>query len=350
MVLANKNLLLFLFISILFFHFNNVFSNNNYNCFPPDTIKKDTISTEIIIYQYDTLVVYDTVVYYDTLEYKKKYRLSTDLFLSPFLINSKLFTNNEQLNDFVEFIEQAENYSLSYLFGLAVNINYSAKGGSVYPSSGVASGGKKLIASLGMSYINVRKKVDYNLVNITLTDKSYYNVFDNSYWNVIFIDSFFQTTPDTTWIVVYDSTYVPSIDSIFVNDYDTISNSANYNETNKYSYLEIPLIFGYTILGSKKLFIDIKSGIITGILIRKNGKTVLPVNQKEIVDVSALPLIKTNFSIYLSAKINYQVNNKFRIFVEPYYKKSLKSIYAQNYLLMEKRARWGFRFGMEYLF
>ena len=333
MVLTNRNLLLFLFISTLFFHFNNVFSNNNYNCFPPDTIKKDTIRTEKIIYQYDTLVVYDTVVYYDTLEYKKKYRVSADIFLSPFLINSKLFTNNEQLNDFVEFIEQAENYLPGYLFGLAVNINY-----------------KKLIASLGMSYINVRKKVDYNLVNITLTDKSYYDVFDNSYWNVIFIDSFFQTTPDTIWIFVYDSTYVPSIDSIFVNDYDTISNSANYNETNKYSYLEIPLIFGYTIFGSKKLSVDIKSGIITGILIRKNGKTVLPVNQKEIVDVSALPLIKTNFSMYLSAKINYQVNNKFRIFVEPYYKKSLKSIYAQNYLLMEKRARWGFRFGMEYLF
>ena len=333
MVLANKNLLLFLFISTLFFHFNNVFSNNNYNCFPPDTIKKDTIRTEKVIYQYDTLVVYDTVVYYDTLEYEKKYRLSAGMFLSPFLINSKLFTNNEQLNDFVEFIEQAEYYLPGYLFGLAVNINY-----------------KKLIASLGMSYINVRKKVDYNFVNITLTDKSYYDVFDNSYWNVIFIDSFFQTTPDTTWIFVYDSTYVPSTDSIFINDYDTTSNSANYNETNKYSYLEIPLIFGYTILGSRKLSVDIKSGIITGILIRKNGKTVLPTNQDEIVDISALPLIKTNFSIYLSAKINYQVNNKYRIFAEPYYKKSIKSIYNKNYLLVEKPARWGFRFGMEYLF
>ena len=78
-------------------------------------------------------------------------------------------------NNYLQLLQDSEEYRLSYLFGIAGSMHLS-----------------KLSASIGVSYSTIRKMADYNLVDISISDQSYYNLFDNSYWSYNIVDSFYQ--------------------------------------------------------------------------------------------------------------------------------------------------------------
>lgn len=301
--------------------------------FPPDTVNPDTVRPQKIVYQYDTLIVIDTIIQYDTVYRNSNLKFSTEIYLSPFLVNSKLSVLNDEQNFYLQLKQDAENYQMSYLFGASGNIRLN-----------------NISASIGLSYSTIRQKADYNFVNITLTDRSYYNFVDNSYWSTFVVDSFYQLNPDTIWIVVIDSTYNQITDSVFINKYDTSITNQAYNDINTYKYFEIPLIFAYTISEIGRFSFDIKSGLIAGLLISTKGETVYPNNEDLIVEVSNPPLVKTSFHILMSTRINYSLTKHYNIFAEPYYRKTLKSIYEKNYLIKEKQDFLGFKMGIEYFF
>ena len=175
------------------------------------------------------------------------------------------------------------------------------------------------------------------------------DIVDNSYWQVNIIDTFYQVIgTDTTQVIASDSTWIADIDSLDIVNYDTTTTTNQYSGTNKYKYIEIPLIFGKEIWKNNKISLTANLGLITGFLFKVSGKTILPPNENEIIEIEKSPYIKTNFFIYGGLKLKYYINNNFSFTVSSGYKYMLNSLYNKNNIMTYKTDFVNLRFGIAY--
>ncbi len=326
-----------IFLLVIFSH--NIHANFY---FPPDTIKTDstkiktliydTVKTEKIVYVYDTLVVYDTIFEYDTAFInKERSNFNIELHGSGFTVNRKLKMESDE-NQIIDYKNSSEILKPGYSFGVELNYKY-----------------KNLILRSGLNFSEYHEKADYNFITYSITQIPGIDIVDNSYWQIFIIDTFYQVIgTDTTQVIVSDSTWIADIDSLDIVNYDTTTTTNQYSGTNKYKYIEIPLIFGKEIWKNNKLSLTANTGFITGFLFKVSGKTILTPNENEIIEIEKSPYIKTNFFLYGGLKFKYYISNNFSFTVSSGYKYMLNSLYNKNNILTYKTDFMNIRFGFAY--
>lgn len=161
-------------------------------------------------------------------------------------------------------------------------------------------------------------------------------------------DSYYKY--DTTWIWLFEPPnigipIIVGVDSTWVDVYNsvTIENSG----INKVKYLEIPLLIGYQV-NSNLFTIEFNTGISAGFLLYSNIKAPDFSNINDIVSVSDMNNIMLNFMA--NATVYYHINSTTSLFISPYYKTNLKSIYTSDYPANQQFGTYGLNMGISIKF
>ncbi len=154
---------------------------------------------------------------------------------------------------------------------------------------------------------------------------------------------------------VYDVTFdtttngvVPVYHTETVNVYDSIQHVTVTPTKNKYTYLQIPILFGYT-EEFKRFSWFVKGGPSISLMVNENISSVnLDNDNNRIINVdSEVPSrIKANWQIVLSGGITYKLGNHVSIGVEPMVRFYMKSAYEQNTIQTKHPYSFGLRSGI----
>ncbi|MFH2094225.1 MAG: hypothetical protein ABIJ16_00890, partial [Bacteroidota bacterium] len=211
---------------------------------------------------------------------------------------------------------------------------------------------KNVFLESGVNYASFGELFAYN-ENIQIIDSS---IITNTVW-------YQEYLYDTVWFVNLDSliagdtVYIPLVDSTihkytvdeYSTEYDTSVTKTSRHSTNRYRYIEIPLMAGYT-FKSGRFSLTPKGGLITGLLIRTSGKTLMPDYSVTGLSESNQPYVRPVFSLAAGIGISYMINSHFSVIADPYYRKNITSVFTKDYPVDSRFTAYGIRVGLRYTF
>lgn len=192
---------------------------------------------------------------------------------------------------------------------------------------------KNWIITTGVSYSVYNQNSSYNKTYLEYSP-------ENSYFDY-----------DTTWVWIFDAPdfgkpRVKSIDSSWVEIYDDVT--TNQSGLNQLKYFEIPILIGYR-FNSNMFTFELNAGASVGFLVYSN-----------IMDISSLSsnlgtvddnqMNKSMFNFIADASLYYHVNSKTSLFVSPYYKQNMNSVFKETYPIKQQYKTFGINFGVNILF
>lgn len=289
----------------------------------------DTLNAKPLLDSTHTIVTYDTIFlspdtvtyidtvyqYYDDLV-KNTIEFQAEVFFSPLLFSSKYSFSDIENDEYGQLFEKAHSPELSYSFGANFSLAY-----------------KKLLFQSGINYTVFNEDFDYNA-------PAYLSIDTNIYFSIDTLDTYYIVEgTDTSWFYITEEKEYTQI--------DTSQHQNSFTSRNSYSYIEFPLIFGYTITKNKFSILP-KTGLIIGLLQQTKGKTIDPNNYQDIADLNDLSgsmFTTVPLFIYLSLGIQYHLAEKTALFVEPYYRQQLNSMYKNDFPVSRKIRAMGVKFG-----
>ncbi|MEO6168261.1 MAG: hypothetical protein ABIO46_14880 [Chitinophagales bacterium] len=170
-------------------------------------------------------------------------------------------------------------------------------------------------------------------------------------------------TLQKTWVVlvILDSTYYYTIwhpfeDPQYVFYSDTTITSrdsvASYASSITYSFLNIPLLVGYT-FDFNKFHIGVQSGVIFNAQFSKQGSSIDP----QTLEPVTLPENNTSFfrnrgslSIYAGIENEYRFNEHIGLFAEPFFQMQLKPITSDAAPIEQRLHKFGLNTGIKFSF
>jgi len=158
---------------------------------------------------------------------------------------------------------------------------------------------------------------------------------------------------------VYDVTFDTTLQGIIpiyhtktVDVYDSVRHISISQTKNRYTYLQIPLLFGYN-FSKNKMTYSVKGGPSLSVLLFDNIPDanlqdehikIIRINQK-------MPIrIQTNWQFLVNFGFNYRFSDKFSISMEPSLRYYIKSVYEKKYITTKHPFSVGLRTGVIYKF
>ena len=191
---------------------------------------------------------------------------------------------------------------------------------------------KKWIISSGVNYSVYNQKRSY-------VDKYQEYSPENSYFDY-----------DTTWVWIFDAPnygtqMLKKIDSSWVEVYDdiTIDNSG----ISQIKYFEIPILVGYQ-FNTNMFAFEINAGASVGFLTYSNFKVPDFSNNSNIIVADQIS--KTMFNFVANASFYYHLNRRSSLFISPYFKQNMQSVFDQNYPVNQRMKTYGLNFGVNICF
>ena len=224
----------------------------------------------------------------------KKWTFS--VFGGPSLINKKITGVSSDAYLTKRNDEEANIVSMSY--GLRMNYNFN----------------EKINFSLGANSLTYGEDVNYSTIYDTETSISTVSK-DSSYLDYIYTayqDSNGGWDTILTTIVV-DTTFM--VDTTIIN-----INATDYAGKNRFTYLQIPIMFGYKFTFNK-LSVNVRLGGSYGILLKNSGSYV----DNNVSNIELPNLRKTMINMVASTTIAYQLK-KMNVFIEPKFRLNSGSI------------------------
>jgi len=236
----------------------------------------------------------------------KTKRLTVSLFGGPSLINKKI--SDSLFNNYSSIRKAEESNILTMSFGARVNYYFN----------------QKVNASIGLNTVTYGEEVNYtSLYTISSMDTSYlqytYTPFQDSMgqWDTLVTSILMDTT-------LFDST------------------SVTYSSSNRFSYLQIPIMVGYKFTFDK-LSVNVRLGGAYGILLKSKGNYV---NQD--LYVQPADMKKSVINLVASTVVSYKLKG-FNVFIEPKYRFNTGSIINESFVKQKYNAL-GCNFGISFNF
>ncbi len=326
------------------------------------------------IYIYDTVYYYDTTIIYDTVRVNNQethflrnfkfstaenniityenhgniqlinqknplktnqYLFSFDISLSPAYAIQK-FSSDLLFNQISEINSSTIDSDISNLFGLGFNFH---KKSSVFSS--------------GIQLFTVRENFNFlatKFLTDTILDYEYFIRTELTVDSVAILNiDTLLATGDSVYFYIKDTDYISFLDSNIIELIDTLESKYKDKSTNRYRYIEIPLIYSYTINRFNYTFSP-EIGIITSFFVNSKGKIVSLANHKvskEIKDESDFSAV--NLSLYTGFRLNYKLSYRYDFFTTAFYRRNINSIF-RNYPVITRFNSFGFNFGIRYKF
>ena len=197
-------------------------------------------------------------------------------------------------------------------------------------------------------------EVKLNIKNWIITSGLSYSVYNqqrsymHNYQEYSPGDSYYDY--DTTWNWFFDPPeigvpIIVGIDSSWIKVYNdiTIDNSG----INKVTYIEIPLLIGYR-FNANMFSIEINTGTYLGFLLNSNIKVPDFANNIDLVESQSARNTMVNFAFNTS--LYYHLNRKTSLYLSPYYKQNLNSVFNDDYPVNQRIKSYGINFGISLSF
>lgn len=242
----------------------------------------------------------------------KKFSLSLELGRN---VSWKSLSGDPQFQEFIDYREANEEVTSNTLFGIKFNYHI-----------------KNWVISSGLTYTTIGEKLNYRITETIVEPNGGYFLVD-TIWASIY-------DPEIGWepmVIGYDRTWVE----------EYVSEEINYKieNINTYSYFEIPILIAYN-FSKGRFSIRPAIGVSLGLLYSASGKlpTINPPDFSELNGESVyLKPMLCNLIFDLS--FEYSINQNYGIFIKPFYKKGLNSIY-KNYPLSGNYNNAGLKIGI----
>ena len=215
---------------------------------------------------------------------------------------------------------------------------------------------------VGYSYNNLRFEtgIGYHRLNESLTQKhtSYVTSFDDYFdysnteiWStetifVLDLDEYLQG--NEVYVPYIDSTLTYSLDSSQVTYADSVKVTKYFDASSAYHFVDVPMILGYE-LGYENVSITPKFGIISSMLINRTGRYYNIIDNK-IGNPSEAPNTKFLFDYYGAVNFQYKLNKNTSLYLEPFIRGDINSMYEDSYAITQKSRRYGIRTGICFKF
>ena len=157
--------------------------------------------------------------------------------------------------------------------------------------------------------------------------------------------------------ITFDTTG-PTVTPIFhtttVDVYDSLNKISISQTKNSYTYLQIPLFFGF-VKNNRRISYSLKGGPIMSFMINKNiPDVVLPEDKIKVIKIDKdIPTrINTNWQFAINVGFTYKLSNHLNISIEPTFRYYLKSVYNNdnNIITTKHPYSLGIRTGLIYKF
>jgi len=289
---------------------------------------------------YDTIYVYDTIPYYDTIRtfindwVNQSSKWSLSGYFSPLYSGNQLSTANSSYLSNIELRNTAESPLLSY----SASVNISRSIGRSYVQTGLA-------------YTRLGEQFNFFTEQALIDSSQFYRYAESQYLQMDTVDSYYIVNGNDTSIHhVVMRKWASRIDSSLVTRYDTTVLKSDFNSANTYTYIEVPILFGYR-FPKNRISYTASGGIITGFYSGSKAKTIaIDNNSKVIAADEMLPFSKVTFSFVISAGVEYHLNPTISLSAEPYLRQSIYSIFKSSYPISQKYTAYGIRVGLKYYF
>ena len=135
--------------------------------------------------------------------------------------------------------------------------------------------------------------------------------------------------------------------------YDSVTHMADDRSRNRYTYIQIPLLLGYTVLETPRFSLGFEAGPALSLLI--NEKKAQPVinipNGRLILLQDNTPnRVSTNWQLWVKLTIGYQISRNWGLMINPYYKYYLTSPTQAGENGNRSTQAFGLDIGIQYLF
>ncbi len=225
----------------------------------------------------------------------------------------RTINSEPKYEDFKNYRIENEKLTSNLSYGIKFNYQY-----------------KNWVISTGLDYTTIGEELNYNLYE-TVVDP------DGGYYDVDTIWAFFYNQDDNVvpMIIGYDRTWVDEYkDEKF-----------QINNTNLYSYIEIPVQLGYK-FNFQKFSVCPTIGTSFGFLYSAVGRLPLP-NSNDFVDLEKkTKYLETSITSFnLGMELEYSITPNYGIYLKPFYKRGMSSIYV-NYPLSAVYSSVGIKFGI----
>lgn len=242
---------------------------------------------------------------------------------------------NISLNETRSIHGRESTIPLEPIFDLTLKNSYVEKanvlfGAGVSPAVNIYPDGQNrndYSFDLVASYEKSRFIVETGLGASFTSESAKYQINSTSYDSVGFYFgvSSFTTDPANPDSIIFQT----NLKSI----YDSIDRFSIYENTNKYTYLQIPIRVGYRIIQKDRFSLDLKLGVLFSLQVYKDIPEVpYQGNDAEQIEVIRQypDRLSTHWQYTAGISMNYQINKHIRLSVEPFYRQYLKSVYSSG--------------------
>jgi len=115
--------------------------------------------------------------------------------------------------------------------------------------------------------------------------------------------------------------------------YDSVPHYVIKDKTNYYSYIDIPLTFGYSVLQNKRITLTVSAGVKFSVLVDKKEPTVdFWISDAELVSIDRqVPArMNTNWRFVAGLDFGYLLTQKFSLHLEPIFEQYISPVYAEQ--------------------
>jgi hypothetical protein len=246
---------------------------------------------------------FDTIITIRTIRGDEKFAIKRSA-------KTQMFSVSFGINPEWAFYRGAENYT---------KMNYWAQGGVSYHYSrfSVTSG-----VGLGYMLDNGKYKVDYKSED-----------------SIGFFSNVVSYTVGVNNEIVFNSKDQTIYDSLLHQD--------DYRTSDRYTYLRIPLLFGYRVFESDNFNVSIQAGPAISFLLgeRKSDPVIEYTNARIIrIDEETPARMKTNWQLWANLMVEMRITRKIGIYLEPSFKYYMKPTAEQEN--SEARPPWSLGLGI----
>ncbi|NCC71830.1 MAG: hypothetical protein EOM06_00400 [Sphingobacteriia bacterium] len=193
-----------------------------------------------------------------------------------------------------------------------------------YARRASASTEKSFSGGIAIGYNNPKYLIEggiefscvYDLGDFMVNLKTYDSIGYYQYINGFTID------PENPGNIIYETTEIGV--------WDSIQHNSHQQTCNQYTYLQIPIMFGYKAMESGNFSAYVKAGPSFSIMLTKEEPALIFYQQGASVNSIenySSPRMTTNIQLLVSLGLRYQLTENMGLVAEPYYRQYLRTVY-----------------------
>jgi len=135
--------------------------------------------------------------------------------------------------------------------------------------------------------------------------------------------------------------------------YDSITHIADDRTRNRYTYIQVPLLFGYQLFETNRLSLTLQAGPAVSLYVgKKESEPMIDFPNARIIriDNTTPSRIKTNWQLWLNLCLEYRLTRQFSLFAEPYYKYYFQPMLQQENISAKNPSSFGLGIGLQFNF